>query len=103
MTEDQTWNKLRHGFLTFNSMPPRVHVLSDDTEFDRVFLKHLRQEGFDVNYLPFTGDVKGFKWTIQHLADDLELGQSYAIIGMYTPKSLHISDSKYCSLYRVFC
>ncbi|THZ51736.1 carboxymethylenebutenolidase [Aureobasidium pullulans] len=80
MTEDQTWNKLRHGFLTFNSMPPRVHVLCDDTEFDRVFLKHLRQEGFDVNYLPFTGDVKGFKWTIQHLADDLELGQSYAII-----------------------
>ena len=103
MTEDQTWNKLRHGFLTFNSMPPRVYVLSDDTEFDRVFLKHLRQEGFDVNYLPFTGDVKGFKWTIQHLADDLELGQSYAIIGMYTPISVHISCYKYCSLYRVLC
>ncbi|KAI5263014.1 carboxymethylenebutenolidase [Aureobasidium subglaciale] len=80
MAEEHTWNKLHHGFLTFDSKPPRVHVLSDDIEFNRVFLKHLRQEGFDVTYIPFSGDVKDFKWTVQHFSDDLELGQSYAII-----------------------
>ncbi|KEQ95025.1 hypothetical protein AUEXF2481DRAFT_5272 [Aureobasidium subglaciale EXF-2481] len=80
MAEEHTWNKLHHGFLTFNSKSPRVHVLSDDTEFDRVFLKHLRQEGFNVTYIPSTGDIKDFKWTVQHFSDDLELGQNYAII-----------------------
>ena len=65
-------------------MPPRVHVLSDDTEFDPVFLKHLRQEGFNVNYMPYTGTAKEFKWSLQHLADELELGQSYAMVGKLT-------------------
>lgn len=57
-----------------------VHILSDDEEFDTVFIKHLREEGFNTIYTPFTGNVKNFTYTIQHLADDLEQGQKYAII-----------------------
>lgn len=57
-----------------------VHVLSDDEEFDPVFIEHLREEGFNTIYTAFAGNVKNFHWTIQHLADDLEQGQKYAII-----------------------
>ena len=63
-----------------DTMSYLVHVLSDDTEFDLIFLKHLREEGFNTIYTPFTGDIRTFKYTIQHLADDLEQGQKYAII-----------------------
>lgn len=57
-----------------------VHVLSDDEEFDPVFLQHLQEEGFNTAYTPFTGNVNDFKYAVQHLADDLEQGQKYAII-----------------------
>ncbi|KAI4732137.1 carboxymethylenebutenolidase [Aureobasidium sp. EXF-10728] len=58
----------------------RVLVVSDDQEFDSVFLKHLRDEGFDVVYTPVTEDSKSFTWKIQRLEDDLEQGQKYAIV-----------------------
>ncbi|KAI7119644.1 carboxymethylenebutenolidase [Hortaea werneckii] len=61
-------------------MPPRIHVTADDDTFDPVIIRHLREEGFDATFLPFTGDLKGYRDTLRHLADDLELGENYAII-----------------------
>ncbi|KAI7253051.1 hypothetical protein KC335_g15328, partial [Hortaea werneckii] len=61
-------------------MPARIHVTADDDTFDPVIIRHLREEGFDATFLPFTGDIKGYRDTLRHLADDLELGENYAII-----------------------
>ena len=68
------------GFLTFNSMPPRLHITGDDAEFDETILQHWREEGFDVTYLPYGNNIKAYKQELAHLADDLELGEYYAII-----------------------
>ncbi|GAB7355432.1 hypothetical protein MBLNU459_g5942t1 [Dothideomycetes sp. NU459] len=61
-------------------MPPRLHITSDDPEFDAVILDHWKQEGFDATYFPYNGDNKAYKSHLQHLADDIELGESYALI-----------------------
>ncbi|KAH0283575.1 hypothetical protein M436DRAFT_71201 [Aureobasidium namibiae CBS 147.97] len=57
-----------------------VHILSDDKEFDPVFLQHLQEQGFNTIYTPFTGNVNDFNYAVKHLADDLEQGHKYAII-----------------------
>jgi hypothetical protein len=61
---------------------PRLVVTSDTDDFDRVILEHFKEEGFQVAYLPYTGDKKDYKNKLQHLADPLELGDKYAIVGM---------------------
>ena len=66
---------------TANSRPPRLYVTADDDEFDGTILQHLREEGFDVSYLPMGSNVKAYKDKLRHLADDLELGENYAVIG----------------------
>jgi hypothetical protein len=65
-------------------MPPRLHVTADDNEFDPIILKYFRDEGFDATYLPKGSDNKAYKDRLKHLADDLELGENYAIVGMPT-------------------
>jgi len=62
-------------------MPPRIHVTADDDEFDETILQHLREEGFDATYLPFGDGGKAYRDELKHLADDLELGEDYAVIG----------------------
>lgn len=61
-------------------MPPRLHITSDDTEFDSHILHSLRAEGFSVSYLPCTQDRKAYRNALRHLGDDLELGEKYAIL-----------------------
>jgi hypothetical protein len=75
-----------------------VHVLSDDTEFDTVYLQHLKEEGFDIFYETFTGDVKNFNWTIRHLSDDFEQGQKYAIIAFGEAATHALSAAQQTSL-----
>lgn len=62
-------------------MPPTLHVTGDDDEWDPVYIKHLQEEGFDVTYLPYGQGGKPYVTELKHLADDLELGESYGIIG----------------------
>lgn len=61
-------------------MPPRVHVSADDNDFDETILQHLREEGYDATYLPYDNGGKTYRDSLKHLADDLELGEDYAII-----------------------
>lgn len=63
-----------------NSMP-RLIVTSDTTDFDRTILEHFMEEGFQVAYLPYDGDKKDYNNKLRHLADPLELGDKYAIVG----------------------
>ncbi|USW56104.1 Putative NTF2-like domain superfamily protein [Septoria linicola] len=70
------------GFLRLNNgLPPRLHITADDDEFDDELLHHFRTEGFDVTYLPYNHtNPKAYITELKHLADDLELGESYAIV-----------------------
>lgn len=65
-------------------MPPRVHVASDDPEFDEEFISYLRAEGFQTTYIPLlppkSTTSKLDLTALRHVADDLEFGESYAII-----------------------
>lgn len=64
-----------------SSMPPRLHVTGDDDEPDPLIVQHFIEEGFDVTYLPHGNGGKAYIDHLRRLADDLELGESYAIVG----------------------
>ncbi|KAK5114548.1 hypothetical protein LTR62_002483 [Meristemomyces frigidus] len=63
-----------------NRMPPSLYVTGDDGGFDSTLLQHFEAEGFNVHYLPLGKDPKPYRDRLRHLADDLELGEKYAII-----------------------
>ena len=60
---------------------PRLVLTAEDDEFDPATIQHWKEEGFQVSYLPFKGQCKGYIRDIDHLPDDLELGEKYAIVG----------------------
>ncbi|KAK3114763.1 hypothetical protein LTR53_006580 [Teratosphaeriaceae sp. CCFEE 6253] len=62
------------------SNPPRVYISADDDDFDAIIIQHLRDEGFDARYLPLGQGGKTYRDKLRHLADDLELGENYAIV-----------------------
>ncbi|GAB7366317.1 hypothetical protein MBLNU230_g8117t1 [Neophaeotheca triangularis] len=68
-------------FLSFGQkMPPRLTVTADDKDFDTEVLQHFRDEGFQVEYLAYTGNEKTYRSLLSGLADDLELGETYAVV-----------------------
>lgn len=71
---------LHFSWHNLNSLP-RLVVTSDTTDFDAITIEHFMEEGFQVAYLPYTGDKKDYQNKLQHLADPLELGDKYAIVG----------------------
>lgn len=61
----------RTGFLSFNGSPPRLWITSEDEDFDETTLRHWKEEGYDVTYLPMGADVNTYTNTLTSLADDL--------------------------------
>lgn len=66
-----------------SSMPPRLHITGDDEDPDPLIMQHFIEEGFDVTYLPRGNGGKEYTEELKRLADDLELGENYAIIGTF--------------------
>ena len=66
-------------------MPPKLYLSADDNEFDPILIQHFREEGFDPKYLPLGQGGKEYRSTLKHLADDLELGENYGIVGTIFP------------------
>ena len=60
---------------------PKLVITAQDDEFDQVTIQKWRAEGFEVSYLPFTGSREDYVHYLKHLADPLELGEEFAIIG----------------------
>lgn len=61
-------------------------------------MQHLQDEGFDVTYLPHRGGGKVYQNELKHLADDLEFGETYGIVGQFSPDTLtyphiHLSNT----------
>lgn len=59
------------GFLSFNSLPPRLIVTSEDDEFDETTLQHWRDEGYDVTYLPMGEGGKPYVDALKAVPDEL--------------------------------
>ena len=72
-------------------MPPRLHVTGDDDDPDPLIMQHFFEEGFDVTYLPRGNGGKGYNDKLKRLAEDLELGENYAIVGVYVLQIKFIS------------
>lgn len=72
---------------------PKVFITAEDDDFDEVTLQNWREEGFEVSYLPFTGSREDYILSLQHLADPLELGENFAIVGLLAPIGIDSNSS----------
>ncbi|ORY12651.1 hypothetical protein BCR34DRAFT_482388 [Clohesyomyces aquaticus] len=69
------------GFLTFNSLPPRIWLTSSSPHASEKSLQYWKSEGFDATHLPYSSqDQSSYIRTLKSLHADLELGETYAII-----------------------
>lgn len=73
--------------MKFNWMtgPPHLVLTAESTDFDSVTIQNWKDEDYSVSYLPFDGSKKEYINKLHHLADPLELGQKYAIVGLLPP------------------
>ncbi|KIW03180.1 uncharacterized protein PV09_05407 [Verruconis gallopava] len=73
-----------NNFLTsFNTTVPKLFITAetdDVTEFDQVTLKHWREEGFDVTYVPMGKGGKAYIEELKSIPNRLPLGEYFAII-----------------------
>ena len=67
--------------FTWHNISPWLVLTSDTSDFDQTIVEHFREEGFHVSYLAYNGDKKEYSNQLRHLADPLELGDKYAIVG----------------------
>ena len=72
---------IRQTQFSWNNALPRLVVTSDTPDFDMDILERWKEEGFQVAYLSYDGDRNDYQNKLQHLADPLELGERYAIVG----------------------
>jgi len=66
--------------VSWSTSIPRLVVTSDTDDFDDDILSNFKEEGFNIWYLPYNGDKAGYRKQIDHLSDELELGEHYAIV-----------------------
>jgi hypothetical protein len=67
--------------FSWHNLSPRLVLSSNSPDFDPTTVAHWKEEGFAVAYLPYVGDAKAYRNDLLHLADPLELGDKYAIVG----------------------
>lgn len=65
-----------------SSKPPKLRLTGDEDEPDPLLIRQFSSEGFDVTYVPYGQGGKVYREKLKNLADDLELGESYAIVCM---------------------
>lgn len=65
----------------WQTIQPRLIVTSDTDDFDEIIMSHFQQEGFQISYLAYDGNRKTYQNALDHLADGLDLGDRYAIVG----------------------
>lgn len=67
--------------FSWSQVPPRLVLTAEDSTFDPTTTQNWKDEGYQVSYLPFTSSRKEYVKALQHLADPLDLGEKYAIVG----------------------
>lgn len=73
---------MRFSWSDSSVAQPKVVITAERVDFDQISLQNWGAEGFEVSYLPFTGSRNDYVHSLQHLADPLELGENYAIVGL---------------------
>lgn len=89
--------------FSWSKVQPRIVVTSDTDEFDEEIMSHFQAEGYQIWYLAYSGDRAAYHNQLQHLADPLEMGDLYAIVGMFSMMFVlacsHL-ELTLCSLWR---
>ena len=60
---------------------PRVLLSSTSDDFDPVVVRRWREEGFAISYLPFNGNPKDYVSDLKSVADRLDFGEKFVLIG----------------------
>ena len=79
-----------NNFLTsFNTTVPKLFITAETdnaSEFDQITLKHWREEGFDVTYIPMGRGGKAYQEQLKNIPNSLPLGEYFGIVGTcYSP------------------
>lgn len=88
--------------------PRHLILISDTAEFDTKIIHRFQAEGFDVIYLPFMGcgdaekDRKALENEVHLKEDELETGERYAIIGMFSVSFFQLNKAKYRNELHLF-
>jgi hypothetical protein len=80
--------------FSWHNISPRLILSNHSPDFDPITVAHWKEEGFGVAYLPYEGDAKVYRNSLQHLADPLELGDKYAIVGTVSLNAMRREDVK---------
>ena len=75
---------MKFSWQSANMEHPRLIITAEDPEFDKITLRNWKDEGYNVAYLPFDAGRKAFENSLLGFADALELGETYAIVGLLT-------------------
>ena len=67
--------------FSWHKLSPRLVLASGSPDFAPTSISHWKDEGFAVSYLPYAGDINAYRNNLPHLADPLELGDKYGIVG----------------------
>jgi hypothetical protein len=70
--------------LNWTRGPPRVLLIGDEPKLDPVIIRNFRAEGYQISYLRYNGDRPNFGKTLEKVAEPLELGEKYAIVGAHS-------------------
>lgn len=67
--------------FAWTNITPRLVITSDTSDFDEEILRNFEAEGFQVAYLAYDGDHNDYQNKLLHIADSLDVGDQYAIVG----------------------
>ena len=70
----------------------RVLLSAASPQFDPVTIRNWREEGFTISYLPHSGNRKTYAQNLMSITDDLEFGDSVALIGRCAPSLAKVSS-----------
>lgn len=88
-TSGNSWKRNQRSIVDGPS-PRHLILISDNATFDPHIIQRFQTEGFDVNYLGFVctddaeKDRKALEFAVHEKEDELEAGERYAIVGMYS-------------------
>jgi hypothetical protein len=83
--EEQAPRDINKSVMT--NKPCLVIAASSDT-FDHAIIHRWKREGFDVHYEQVHGDTRSSTYAVEAHGDNLEPGESYAIVRCHPPLSL---------------
>lgn len=68
---------------------PRLVIAASSETFDHATIHRWKHEGFDVHYEHVHGDSRSSIYAVEAHGDNLESGESYAIVRCHPPAPLY--------------